>query len=89
MNRTRRRVFEQKRKNAGVQPKAPSDFSEMSDTLLCQSIQVLIDELKSRGIDIVDCDGKHRKLKQLFILRGQVYYFAEEDEQDETQEENG
>jgi len=88
MNRTRRRFFEQKRRNAGAQPE-PSVFSEMSDTLVCQSIQVLIDELKSRGIDIVDCDGQRLKLKQLFILRGQVYYFAEEDEQDETQKENG
>lgn len=61
------------------------DFSEVQNGTLCQSIQLLLDELRARGFPMYDFDHKERSLQQIQIIGSRIYFLAapEEGEADE------
>lgn len=89
MNRAQRRKT--KKSNKGMtlnfpkktpvykkQPAAPEqpDFSSVPLATMCQSIQLLVNELYERGYPIYDFDQKDRSLQQIQIIQGKVYFLA-------------
>ncbi len=56
------------------------DFSGVPLATVCQSIQLLINELYSRGFPVYDFDNKDKFVQQIQIIQGKVYFLvAEED----------
>lgn len=53
-----------------------ADFSAIPLATVCQSIQLLINELKNRGIPVYDFDHKDKVLQQIQILHGKVFFLA-------------
>lgn len=60
-----------------------ADFSKVPFATICQSIQLLINELKSRGISVYDFDHKDKVLQQIQILQGKVFFLAAQEEIDD------
>lgn len=60
------------------QPEAPEqpDFSAVPLATMCQSIQLLVNELYERGYPLYDYDQKDRSLQQIQIIQGKVYFLA-------------
>lgn len=56
------------------------DFSEVPNGTLCQSIQLLLDELRERGFPMYDFDHKERSLQQIQIIGGRIYFLAAPEE---------
>lgn len=56
------------------------DFSEVPNGTLCQSIQMLINELRDRGYPMYDYDHKERSLQQIQILGDRIYFLAAPEE---------
>lgn len=93
MNREQRRKLlrqgmkNKRRYNAGARETLTepeqTDFSLVPTTTICQSIQLLINELKSRGILIYDYDHKDKALQQIRLMQGKVFFLAAEEGQDE------
>ena len=54
------------------------DFSGVPLATMCQSIQLLINELYRRGIPVYDFDNKDKYIQGIQIIRGKVYFFAAE-----------
>nr|DAP78252.1 MAG TPA: hypothetical protein [Caudoviricetes sp.] len=46
---------------------------------ICQSIQLLINELAERGTYIKDFDDKDKSLKQIQYIGGKLYYLSEKE----------
>lgn len=59
-----------------VPPEKAPDFSSVPLATICQSINLLVDELRGRGIKAYDFDCKDRELFGVQIIRGQVYFIA-------------
>lgn len=57
------------------------DFSEVPLATICQSIQLLIDELRKRGYPMYDYDNKEKSIQLIQILQGRVFFMAAEEEQ--------
>lgn len=91
MNRSQRRAMRRGKKNrAGIVPNRPAnsyekqdrtDFSGIPLVTMCQSIQLLINELKERGIKVYDFDNKDKAVEQIQIIRGKVYFLAAREEE--------
>lgn len=68
-------------------------FSEIPTATLCQSIMLLVEELRSRGFPLKDFDHKERTLQQIQILGSGIYFLAapeqEEEENEASQETRG
>lgn len=73
-------VYRKKRVGELVGDGVP-DFSSVSLSDLCSSIQLLINEAIRRGCPIYDFDNKKKSLQQIQILGNKVYFFAAEEEQ--------
>lgn len=58
------------------------DFSEVPLATICQSIQLLIDELRSRGYPMHDYDNKEKSIQLIQILQGKVFFMAAEEEKE-------
>lgn len=66
------KVKEPRKETVSEQP----DFSAVPLATICQSIQLLINELRSRGIPVYDFDHKDKALQQIQILHGKVFFLA-------------
>lgn len=58
----------------------PPDFSEVPNGTICQSIQMLIGELRKRGYPMYDFDNKKRSIQQIQILGDKIYFLAASEE---------
>lgn len=90
MNRAQRRKLQKNPKNKHFSGKAmcaatnQPDFSNVPLVTVCQSIQLLIDELYSRGFPVYDFDSKNKFVQGIQIIQGKVYFLAaEEDSENE------
>ena len=81
MNRAQRRKSQkdQRKKHfsgqAAVATEQP-DFSGVPLATMCQSIQLLINELYSRGYPVFDFDNKDKFIQGIQIIQGKVYFLA-------------
>ncbi len=55
------------------------DFSDAPLVTVCQSIRLLIDELRSRGYPVYDFDHKEKTVQGIQIIRDKVYFMAAEE----------
>lgn len=84
MNRAQRRKSQREQRNknffkqAAVEPEQP-DFSNVPLATMCQSIQLLINELHSRGYPVYDFDNKTKFVQGIHIIQGKVYFLAAEE----------
>lgn len=77
MNRAQRRRLNKIRQFPAedVQP----DFSTVPLATVCQSIQLLINELRNRGYPVYDFDNKEKSVQGIQIIRDKVYFLAAEE----------
>lgn len=54
-----------------------NQFADVPTLTICQSIQLLINELSERGVYIKDFDDKDKSLKQIQYIGGKLYYLSE------------
>ena len=85
MNRAQRRK-EQKKQRWNFPPtigaiatKQEPDFSSVPLATMCQSIQLLINELYERGYPVYDFDNKKKSVRQIQIIQGKVFFLAAEE----------
>lgn len=89
MNRAQRRNFKKDPKSKQSQGKAMSqaaeqaDFSSVPLATMCQSIQLLINELYKRGYPVYDFDNKNKFVQGVQIIQGKVYFLAAEEGSEE------
>ena len=69
--------------NQEQQAAAQSDFDSVPVTTICQSIQMLIDNLASRGYPVFDWDSKDKSVKQIGFIGGKVYFLATKEDKNE------
>lgn len=70
-------------KSLGVVPEEHTpDFSSVPLATICQSINLLIDELRGRGIPVYDFDNKDKAVQGIQILQGKVFFLAAKEEDD-------
>ncbi|MBD5509964.1 MAG: hypothetical protein HDR08_01690 [Lachnospiraceae bacterium] len=93
MNRTQKRWYQKNSKSPKKleplnKPKT-TDFNSVPTETICQSIQLLINELHRRGVRLYDFDNKSRHIFQIQIMQGKIYFLMEEEgkEVGETQTE--
>lgn len=55
------------------------DFSAVPLATMCQTIQLLINELFERGYPIYDFDNKSKSIQQIQIMQGKVFFLAAEE----------
>lgn len=85
MNRAERRKRMKEKKILQMKPPDTSeppvmpDFSGIPLATMCQSIQLLINELRSRGVKIYDFDHKSKCVELVQIIRGKVYFLTAEE----------
>ena len=58
------------------------DFSTVPLATMCQSIQLLINELFSRGYPVYDFDNKTKFVQGIQIIQGKVFFLAAEEVKD-------
>lgn len=58
------------------------DFSGVPLATMCQSIQLLINELKERGYPVYDFDNKTKFVQGIQIIQGKVFFLAAEEVKD-------
>lgn len=86
MNRAQKRKLmkEQKSKRFSEQKAAVAteqpDFSAVPLATMCQSIQLLINELQQRGFPVYDWDNKKKFVQGIQIIQGKVYFLAAEED---------
>lgn len=56
------------------------DFSTVPTATMCMSIQLMIEELKSRGCRIRDFDHKEKVVEQIQILGENIYFLSQQEE---------
>jgi hypothetical protein len=56
------------------------DFSAVPLATICQSILLLIKELRRRGFPVYDFDHKNKYLQGIKIIQGKIYFLAAEEE---------
>ena len=83
MNRAQRRKEQKKQRSkkswTAVDDITKPDFSSVPLATMCQSIQMLINELTSRGYPIYDFDNKKKSVRQIQIIQGKVFFLAAEE----------
>lgn len=79
MNRKQRRKANREKRNEQSNLSAAVDFSEVPLATMCQSIQLLIGELRGRGFPIYDFDNKQKVIQGIQIIHGKVFFLAAED----------
>ena len=87
MNRAQRRNLkkDQRKKTFPRQAAAASeqpDFSGVPLATVCQSIQLLINELQRRGFPVYDFDNKDKFVQGIQIIQGKVYFLAAKEDVD-------
>lgn len=88
MNRAQRRKSQREQgkkffKQAAAAPEAEQpDFSTVPLATMCQSIQLLINELYRRGFPIYDFDNKDKFIQGIQIIQGKVYFLAAKEDSD-------
>ena len=87
MNRAQRRKLDkdQRKKHFSGQAEAATeqpDFSGVPLATVCQSIQLLINELQRRGFPVYDFDNKDKFVQGIHIIQGKVYFLAAKEESD-------
>lgn len=65
--------------NQFKQTEAPN-FDAVPVPMMCESIQMLMDNLASRGILIRDFDNKDKVVKRVGMIGGKVYFLAVKEE---------
>lgn len=55
------------------------DFSDVPLVTMCQSVQLLLNEMRNRGFPLYDFDNKKRSLQQIQIIGEKVYFMAAEE----------
>lgn len=55
------------------------DFSDVPLVTVCQSIRLLIGELRNRGYPVYDFDHKNKSVQSIQIIRDKVYFMAAEE----------
>lgn len=84
MNRAQRRQQEKNRTKEVTKKKSKlQEFSNVPTLIICQSIQMLINELERRGFNLYDFDNKKKMLRQIQIIQDKGYFLAEEDKTSE------
>ena len=58
---------------------AEPDFSDVPLATVCQSIRLLINELRNRGYPVYDFDHKEKSVQSIQIIRDKVYFMAAEE----------
>ena len=87
MNRAQRRKLQKNQRTIdfpGQETAATEqpDFSGVPLATVCQSIQLLINELQRRGFPVYDFDNKTKFVQGIQIIQGKVYFLAAEEESD-------
>ena len=88
MNRAQRRKTQKKRKwnlpptIGAIATNQEPDFSSVPLATMCQSIQLLINELNQRGYPVYDFDNKEKFIQGIQIIRGKVYFLAAKEDSD-------
>lgn len=87
MNRAQRRKLDkdQRKKHFSGQAEAATeqpDFSGVPLATVCQSIQLLINELQRRGFPVYDFDNKEKYVQGIQIIQGKVYFLAAKEDSD-------
>lgn len=88
MNRAQRRRSQREQgkkffKQAAAAPEAEQpDFSTVPLATMCQSIQLLINELHRRGFPVYDFDNKDKFIQGIQIIQGKVYFLAAKEDSD-------
>lgn len=76
--RKKHRRMEQRKINQHV-----LDFNSVPLVTMCQSIQLLINDLKERGYPVYDFDNKEKYVQGIQIIKGRVYFLAAEEEMED------
>lgn len=87
MNRAQRRKSQREQRNKSFSQQAAAaseqpDFSNVPLATMCQSIQLLINELYSRGYPVYDFDNKDKFIQGIHIIQGKVYFLAAKEDSD-------
>ena len=61
---------------------AAPDFSSVPLATMCESIWLLINELRDRGYPVYDFDHKSKSVQGIKIIRNKVYFLAAEEAND-------
>lgn len=61
---------------------AEPDFSSVPLATLCESIWLLVGELRNRGYPVYDFDHKNKTVQGIKIIRDRVYFLAAEEADD-------
>lgn len=76
------------RKRSKINPFKPTEapnFDSVPIPILCQSIQMIMENMASRGFPVRDFDNKDKVVKQVGMIGGKVYFLAtKEDSNGET-----
>lgn len=59
------------------------NFDAVPIPTLCQSIQMIMDNMASRGFLVRDFDHKDKVVKQVGMIGGKVYFLATKEESDD------
>lgn len=57
-------------------------FTAVPTAILCYSIQMMLDELKHRGLAVKDFDHKEKHVEQVQLINNTVYFLTKGDEPD-------
>ena len=81
MNRAHRRNLHKNQRKKKFSGQAAGDteqpdFSGVPLATMCQSIQLLINELYGRGFPVYDFDNKTKFIQGIQIVQGKVYFLA-------------
>lgn len=86
MNRARKRKIQKnqysKNCNQVAVVKEQPDFSRVPLTTMCNSIQLLINELYQRGYPVYDFDNKNKFVQGIQIIQGKVCFLVAEEVSD-------
>lgn len=78
-------LVRKKRTNQYKQAGAKTDFAPNFDAVpiptLCESIQMIMDNMARRGFPIRDFDNKDKTVKQVGMIAGKVYFLAAKEEE--------
>ena len=90
MNRSQRRKEQKAQKKwksfqptiGAIATRQEPDFSGVPLATMCQSIQLLINELYKRGYPVYDFDNKKKFVQGIQIIQGKVFFLAAEEVKD-------
>ena len=76
MRRNKTIPFRSKARPKVKPAEAEPDFNSVPIPTMCQSIQMLIDNMASRGFPVYDFDNKDKTVKQVGMIGNKVYFLA-------------